>query len=232
MHDPVTYGDLWARMNQAARGLATLGVGPGDTVAVVMSNRAELIEAYGAAVQTGLTFVAVNWHLGETEIAYILEDSGAKALIVEGQFADSARAAADQVALPESSRFSVDGSAGFRPYAELLDGHSGDALTERRAGQIMFYTSGTTGRPKGVRSGRRFPMQKVTSLRAWSTCALEQSEAISIGAQFEPSSNATRAEGQGYARAAIDYCARATFSGCGRRVPPCCEKRTSTKHAR
>ena len=153
--DPVSYGELAARMNQVARGLAALDVGPGDTVAVVMSNRAELIEAYGAAMQTGLTFVAVNWHLGEAEIAYILQDAGAKALIVEAQFADSARAAADQVSLPESSRFSVDDRAGFRPYAELLDGHSGDELAERRAGQIMFYTSGTTGRPKGVR--KQFP---------------------------------------------------------------------------
>ena len=89
--DSATYGDLAARMNECARGLATLGLVPGDTVAVVMSNRRELLETYGAAVQTGLTFVAVNWHLGEAEIAYILEDAAAKALIVDGQFADAAR---------------------------------------------------------------------------------------------------------------------------------------------
>ena len=128
---------------------------PGDTIAVVMSNRRELLETYGAAVQTGLTFVAINWHLGEAEIAYILEDSDAKALIVDGQFADSARAAADRVSLPESARFSIDECAGFRPFAELRAGHSGDTLPDRRAGQIMFYTSGTTGRPKGVR--KQFP---------------------------------------------------------------------------
>ena len=100
-------------MNQTARGLAALGVVPGDTIAVVMSNRRELLEIYGAAIQTGLTFVAINWHLGETEIAYILEDSGAKVLIVDGQFADSARPAADRVSLPESSRFSVDDVCGL-----------------------------------------------------------------------------------------------------------------------
>jgi long-chain acyl-CoA synthetase len=109
---PATYGGLATRMNAAARGLAALGVVPGDTIAVVMSNRRDLIEIYGAAVQTGLTFVAVNWHLGETEIAYILDDSGAKALIIDGEFADAARAAADRVALPETSRFSVGETVG------------------------------------------------------------------------------------------------------------------------
>ena len=154
-HDTVTYGELASRMNQTARGLEALGIVPGDTIAVVLSNRRELLETYGAAIQTGLTFVAVNWHLGETEIAHILEDADAKALIVDAEFADSARAAADRVALPASSRFSIDECAGFRPFAELRAAHSGHALHDRRAGQIMFYTSGTTGRPKGVR--KQFP---------------------------------------------------------------------------
>ena len=87
-------------MNQTARGLEALGIVPGDTIAVVLSNRRELLETYGAAIQTGLTFVAVNWHLGETEIAHILEDADAKALIVDAEFADSARAAADRVVAP------------------------------------------------------------------------------------------------------------------------------------
>ena len=114
-----------------------------------MSNRRELLEIYGAAIETGLTFVAINWHLGETEIAYILEDSDAKALIVDGQFADSARAAADRVSLPESARFSIDERAGFRAFAELRGGHSGDALARTPRGPDHVLHVGDDGTAQG-----------------------------------------------------------------------------------
>jgi long-chain acyl-CoA synthetase len=135
--DRATYGDLAARMNECARGLATLGLVPGDTVAVVMSNRRELLETYGAAVQTGLTFVAVNWHLGETEIAYILEDAAAKAVIADGQFAEAARAAADSVSLPDRSRFSLDAGGGFRPCADCAPGRA--ATSSAIGAPDIFY---------------------------------------------------------------------------------------------
>jgi long-chain acyl-CoA synthetase len=138
-------------MNAFARGLRQLGLTAGDTVAVLMPNSRELLELYGATVQTGLTFVALNWHLGVDEVAYVLGDSAASVLVAHERFADTARAAADLAGIPESARF-VDGAApGFRSLAELAEGQSVEPLEDRRAGQIMFYTSGTTGRPKGVR---------------------------------------------------------------------------------
>ncbi len=138
-------------MNAVTRGLRELGVAAGDTVAVVMPNSRELIELYGAAVQSGLTFVALNWHLGVDELAYILDDSAARVVVAHERFADTARAAAEVVGIPPSARFVTDAAPGFRPLTELADGQSGEPLEARRAGQIMFYTSGTTGRPKGVR---------------------------------------------------------------------------------
>ena len=147
-------------MNATARGLADLGLVPGDTIAVVMSNRRDLIEIYGAAVQTGLTFVAINWHLGETEIAYILDDSDARAVIVDGQFTDSARAAADRVSLPETSRFSADDTGGFRPLADLRAGYSGDALSDVAPARSCSTHRARRGDRRGCASNlpRRAPM--------------------------------------------------------------------------
>jgi long-chain acyl-CoA synthetase len=136
----VSYGELTSRMNAMARGLRDLGVDAGDTVAALMPNSRELIELYGAAVQSGLTFVALNWHLGADELAYILEDSATRVLVAHERFAGVARDAAER--------------AGIAPpvhATDLVDGHSEAPLDQRQSGQIMFYTSGTTGRPKGVR---------------------------------------------------------------------------------
>ena len=139
-------------MRATARGLAEVGLTPGDTVAVLLPNGRELLEVYGAAVETGLTFVALNWHLGADEVAYILEDAGARALVAHQQFAAVARDAADRASVPDDARFVAGGDAeGFRPIRELSAGQSTAPPRDPRAGQIMFYTSGTTGRPKGVR---------------------------------------------------------------------------------
>jgi long-chain acyl-CoA synthetase len=150
-----SYGELVAHMNAfarglGARGLGARGLGSGDTVAVLLPNSRELLEVYGAAVQTGLTFVALNWHLGAEELSYVLADSGASALVVHEQFGEAARAAAERSGIPAEARFAVGAVPGFRPLAELRDGQSSERLESRRAGRIMFYTSGTTGKPKGV----------------------------------------------------------------------------------
>ena len=85
----MSYGELVARMHAIARGLRERGLTAGDTIAVVMPNSAELLEVYGAAVQTGLTFVAPNWHLGVDEIAYIFEDSTRGLIVADERFADA-----------------------------------------------------------------------------------------------------------------------------------------------
>ncbi len=144
-------GGLLVGMNQTTRGLLALGLHPGDTVAVVLSNRREFLEIYGAAIQSGLFFVAANWHLGEQEIAYILEDSGAQIVVSEHQFAEVAQRAATQAGITEDRMFSVDADSGLQSFAEWRQGQSAEPPDEQVAGQMMFYTSGTTGRPRGVR---------------------------------------------------------------------------------
>ncbi|MER6667171.1 acyl-CoA synthetase [Amycolatopsis japonica] len=147
----IGYGDLAAKANAYARGLQGLGLEAGDVVVVLQPNGDELVAAYFAAIQSGLYIVVVNWHLVGPEVAYILSDSGAKAFLAHERFADVAIAAADEAGIPERGRFAVGDVEGFRRIEELGSGE-GDGRPERRtAGSPMLYTSGTTGRPKGVR---------------------------------------------------------------------------------
>ncbi|OLZ48778.1 acyl-CoA synthetase [Amycolatopsis keratiniphila] len=147
----IGYGDLAAKANAYARGLQALGLEAGDVVVVLQPNGDELVAAYFAAIQSGLYIVVVNWHLVGPEVAYILSDSGAKAFLAHERFADVAIAAADEAGIPVRGRFAVGDVDGFRRIEELGSGE-GDGRPERRtAGSPMLYTSGTTGRPKGVR---------------------------------------------------------------------------------
>ena len=148
---PVRAGELVGRANQLANGLRALGLGKGDTVAAVLPNCREFIEVYLAALQVGVVFTPINHHLVGPEIAYIVGDSDAAALVGHERFDDALGAAAAQIDLPEDRRFAVGGIAGFRPFDDLAAGQPATAPPDRTAGMAMHYTSGTTGRPKGVR---------------------------------------------------------------------------------
>jgi len=149
----VTAGELHGRANQAVHGLRSLGLGVGDVVATVLPNAPEMIEAYLAALQAGFYLVPINHHLTAAEIAYILTDSGAKAVLGHGHFADACVAAADEAGIPANARLSVGPVPGFRDWEAFLAAQPATPPSDRTAGQVMNYTSGTTGRPKGVRRG-------------------------------------------------------------------------------
>jgi long-chain acyl-CoA synthetase len=146
----VTYGELASEADRIGRGLREAGLRAGDCVAVQLPNSGALLAAYFAALQTGLYVVPVNWHLVAAEVAYILKDSEARCFIAHERFAGAAVEAADAAGIEPAARFAVGHVPGFRPLAELGAGGSGRPA-ERTLGAPMVYTSGTSGRPKGVR---------------------------------------------------------------------------------
>src|SRR5215469_11590851 len=146
----LTYGELAASADRIARGLQELGLTPGDAVAGLLPNGSEALALFFAAIQAGLYVVPINWHLGPTEIAYILTDSDSRAFIAHERFADVARAAADEAGVAPGARFAVGEVPGFTELDALGRKTTGRPGT-RTAGAPMVYTSGTSGRPKGVR---------------------------------------------------------------------------------
>jgi long-chain acyl-CoA synthetase len=147
----VKAGDLLAAANRIVHGLRGLGLKQGDCVATVLPNDAAMIEVYLAAGQAGWYLTPINHHLTASEIAYILSDSDSKALIASARFADVCKRAADEASLPPKARIAVGPIEGFVDFDAFKNAQPATLPDERAAGQVMNYTSGTTGRPKGVR---------------------------------------------------------------------------------
>jgi long-chain acyl-CoA synthetase len=156
-----------ARVNRLIHGFRELGLGTGDVVALLSNNRHEWMEVNGAVSHTGLVLVPVNWHLVADEIAYILKDCAAKALVIEADFLDTANAAIAKAGGPDIKILFPGAKAdGWLDYDELLASHPPDEPVDQGGGANMFYTSGTTGNPKGVRSTAMQPGQPLAGLAA------------------------------------------------------------------
>ncbi len=147
----VTRGELLARSNALVHGLRARGMKSGDSIAVVQPNDLPMVELYFAAMQAGFRITPINHHLVGPEIAYIVDDSEAMVAIVHERFAEAVTAARAASELADDRWFAVGDIAGFRSWTELTEGQPTAAPEGRTAGQATHYTSGTTGRPKGVR---------------------------------------------------------------------------------
>ncbi|MBM7517476.1 AMP-binding protein [Nocardioides nitrophenolicus] len=145
----ISYGELFAEVNRISHGLREhCGLREGDTVASVTTNSAAMVALYLAAMQSGIYLVTVNYHLTTPEIEYILADSGAKVVVASERAETTVLAAAGP-----GVQVYVDGpgAAGARPLTELTAGMPATDPERTPAGSLMMYTSGTTGRPKGVK---------------------------------------------------------------------------------
>jgi long-chain acyl-CoA synthetase len=147
----ITAGELLRATNQVVHGLRALGLKHGDTIAVMLTNEVAMLEVYLAATQAGWYITPINSHLTAPEIAYIVEDCDAKALFCSARTAEACRLAAETMKFPENARFATVPVPGFRAYSDLKKGQPDSMPSGRKAGASMTYTSGTTGRPKGVR---------------------------------------------------------------------------------
>lgn len=149
----VTFGELVDAAHGHARGLRGLGLGAGDGIVLLAPNNVGFLEVYFAALEIGVYVAPANWHLTGPEVAYILENSGSTVFVADERFADVATAAATEAGLDASRCFAIGDVPGFRPLAELAVPAEGEGPlpSSRTLGAPMLYTSGTTGRPKGVR---------------------------------------------------------------------------------
>ncbi|MYR07798.1 AMP-binding protein [Gordonia sp. SID5947] len=142
-----SYAEFHRRAGRLTAVLDALGVQPGDRVAALCSNSHEMLELHNAVPGIGAVLVPLNIRLSEAELIYIVEHSGACLLVATVEFAESARA----VGAAAGIRVLVSGDADDE-YETLLDG-AGEAVwrdVDERGLLAINYTSGTTGRPKGV----------------------------------------------------------------------------------
>lgn len=148
----LSYGELDDRSNALARYLRDAGLKTGSTIAFISPNGPEVYEVYWSGLRSGLYITGVNHNLTAAEAAFILQDSGAEALIVS---ADKAALAQATLKLAPGVRVALAYGgevSGFLDYEEALaKGAASEPLAEQPRGADMLYSSGTTGRPKGVR---------------------------------------------------------------------------------
>ncbi len=148
--ETVTYGQLEARSNQGAHLFRQLGLAAGDAIALFMDNSARYYEVLWAAQRSGLRFTCISSKLTAGEVEYIVKDSGAKAIVTSAGVAAEALKLAPLI--PGVALFMVDGAQPpYRSFEEARVGLPETPIADETAGSAMLYSSGTTGRPKGVK---------------------------------------------------------------------------------
>ncbi|MDR3661809.1 MAG: acyl-CoA synthetase [Mycobacterium sp.] len=146
----LTYGALERNSASIASALHDLGLRRGDVIALLSDNTVEAFEVYWAAIRSGLYITAVNWHLAADEAAYIVSDCGARVLFASA----GVQGLAEEILTLTpgvSHRYAYGGEiAGHKQYDVLVDERF-VALSDQPRGTEMLYSSGTTGRPKGIK---------------------------------------------------------------------------------
>ena len=148
--ETVTFGQLEERSNQIAHAFRAAGLKPGDTIALFAENSARYFEICWAAQRSGLYYVCISSRLTAPEVEYILDNSGSSLLIASLGKADVAGTVKQATQL--AHYWSIDGEIdGFSRLETLQKTYPATPIADEMAGTDMLYSSGTTGRPKGIR---------------------------------------------------------------------------------
>ena len=148
--ETVTYRHLDQQSNRIAQLFRSLGLLAGDHIALFLENNARFFEICWAAQRSGLIYTAISSRLTSAEVDYIVRDCGAKLFITSKYLADKA---AELAPLLKGAphRFMIDGTiAGYESWEEAVARQPATPIADQIAGNDMLYSSGTTGRPKGV----------------------------------------------------------------------------------
>lgn len=162
--EEVTWAEEDERVTRLARALAERGIGYGDRVAVLMSNKIEVMESYLAVCRLGAIVVPINFRFAAEEVAYILKDSGAQIMLCDSELAMIAAGAQAQLRQFDGSLMNciVAGATGetgeclkegYEQYEDVIAASSSEAFAIEVPEDVpafIMYTSGTTGRPKGA----------------------------------------------------------------------------------
>jgi long-chain acyl-CoA synthetase len=149
--DAVTFGQLEARANQAAHTFRQLGLKRGDHIVIVMENRREFLEVCFAADRTGLYYTTASTHLTDDEIHYIIRDCGASLVLVSDTLIDRIHAYTDLM-LRDCPVMVIGRDEGALPsFTDIAAAALPTPIPDESQGLDMLYSSGTTGRPKGVK---------------------------------------------------------------------------------
>ncbi len=144
-----SFNELNGRTNQLLRLLRDRGIGAGDAIAVVSRNRPEFIEAFAATQRGGIRFTPVNFHLTGEEAGYVIDNCEARAVIYDADLGTGVDAVAH--AKNCEVRLAIGGSIDeFEDYEAAVAAYDSADIDDPVRGTTMLYTSGTTGRPKGV----------------------------------------------------------------------------------
>ena len=150
----VTYGELEARANRGAHALRALGLATGDTICMVCDNRPDFFDIFWATQRSGIVLVPTSTRLKADEIAYIVNDSGSKALLIADTLGEVAQQlAAKRGEMPALEHIFAIGDLPALPgWRELCAAQPATPIADEALGLRMAYSSGTTGRPKGIRN--------------------------------------------------------------------------------